>query len=81
MVPSARKKSRISFRFSFCVTAPCRPKNPSLHCTGLASLSRTWTTNTLPIGSTRTFTGGSQLRARPWSRARSSLLSLTPATE
>ena len=75
-----RKKSRISSRLIFCVTAPCRQKNPSLHCTGLALLSRTSTASTSPTGLTSTFTGGSQLRAMSWIRARSALVSLTPFT-
>ncbi len=81
ITPSARKKSRISSRPSFCVTAPCRQKKPSPHCTGLASLSRTWTTNTPFTGSASTFTGGSQLRATSWTRARRALESPIPFTE
>jgi hypothetical protein len=81
MAPSVRKKSRISSRVSFCVTEPWRQKKPSLHCTGLASLSRTWMAITVSTGSTRIWTGGSQLRAMSWIRARRTFVSLTPQIE
>ena len=78
--PSAWKNSRISFRLSFCVIAPCLAKNPSRHCTGLSPPSFTWIANTLPTDSSRTCTGGSHLRAMSMMRARRALESSTPAT-